>query len=106
MSRTQTIELGTNSTLAAGMALFAVAALGGGALVGAVDGAQVGYYLSDSGLVTGGSAVGGGAVGGFLGVGIGGAITGGGGAYGFGALSGAVVGGPVGATIGAGIGAA
>ncbi len=46
--RDSTIELDATPTLVAGLAVLAVAAVGGGALVGAADGAQVSYYLGDS----------------------------------------------------------
>ncbi len=65
-----TLEVGTNATMAAGLALLAVAAIGGGGLVASLDGAQLGYYLGGESVATGtvGAMAGAfvGAAGGFL----------------------------------------
>ncbi len=102
------VELSTNATLAAGLALVAVAAIGGGGLIAATDGAQIGYYLSDSG---GGVATGG-VGGGVLGT-LGGGVAGFHAAFGgstmtaavVNGLGGSAIGGPIGAVVGASAGA-
>ncbi len=99
-----TVELSTNATVAAGLALVAVAAIGGGGLIASLDGAQIGYYVSDGHAGwTGLAAQSYGVIGGGSGLVIGGIA---GGASGAGILYGAAVGGVVGAVVGAGVGAA
>lgn len=97
-----TLEVSTNATLAVGLAMLAVAAVGGGALVTSLDGAQVGHYLSDGspGWSAGSAGIGGGLFG--TGVLATLAVTG---ASGSTLAVGLSVGGPLGAAVGAGIGA-